>query len=821
MFYIDSENNFNVNEDHEGDEYNYERRTEQFGDDIFFQYDDKDDMVTTDKSCDSDDDGNNSYDDSDNNNDNDSVNSSSKGSASEFNSDNEMNDIFSDLSLEDDEFLGSSLGNNEDEFSEDLFLNVLKLLEIKQKHNLSDRAFNKILSIFTNNEISLYAVKKKLLKFVNIMPEFIDICVNSCMAFTGQYENESSCHYCSEPRFFDDNKRKSRKVLSYFSLIDRFKIQYNDPVRSQLLRYRYEYINNENYDNSNNIGDIFDGNLYKELVNEGFFSNERDIVLIGSTDGYQIFRQKTDDCWIIMFINANLPPFERVKKENLLLSMIIPGPRQPKNFNSFLKPVVDELKLLEDGVMMYDGLLKEDFLLRSHIIMWTGDIPAITKIMCLSGHNSYTACRFCYLRGVYCSSRRHIYYPCNMPTHYENLSVNPSNLNKRTEENYKRDILLVENEHQITLKKENIKNTGITARSILLNLKSLKFPRAFPVDIMHLFFENISINMFKHWSGTFFKSGNGENYIISNAIWKVIAKEWSDWITIYSMPMLKNKLPHIYLKAWSNFVKTVRLCLQRNITKDDLNQIQNLLLDFYIHYENYYYKKEEDRLPAILISFHYLLHVADCIADCGPCWVFWQYPMERLCGMLLPLVHNRSLPYSNLTNNVHLLEIFNHLLFIPSLSHKYLNKFPIIPKSYPSSKVFTLDDKNEELYWPSKACNLNPSEMRALKQFYSELFNIPKHSLPTILSDVRKYGRLRTKDRHFISSYWIKRNDNISRNNYCVNVQMYEDLELYGRVEYFCSHSYIDVEYIDRCVGFMRIENTFYILDKENQVVYE
>ncbi|GES92310.1 hypothetical protein GLOIN_2v1522244 [Rhizophagus clarus] len=356
--------------------------------------------------------------------------------------------------------------------------------------------------------------------------------------------------------------------------------------------------------------------------------------------------------------------------------------------------------------------------------------------------------------------------------------------------------------------------------------------------------------MFKHWSGTFFKSGNGENYIISNAIWKVIgktmeksrrdvplefgrpprdiykhsngfkAKEWSDWITIYSMPMLKNKLPHIYLKAWSNFVKT----------------------------------KEEDRLPAMLISFHYLLHVADCIADCGPCWVFWQYPMEQLCGMLLvPLVHNRSLPYSNLTNNVYLLEIFNHLLFIPSLSHKYLNKFPIIPKSYPSSKVFTLDDKNEELYWPSKACNLNPSEMRALKQFYSELFNIPKHSLPTISSDVRKYGRLRTKDGHFISSYWIKRNDNISRNNYCVNVQMYEDLELYGRVEYFLvhtfqdvqrmlgfiqwtsnihddnygiktfygysSHSYIDVEYIDRCVSFMRIENTFYILDKENQVV--
>jgi hypothetical protein len=122
--------------------------------------------------------------------------------------------------------------------------------------------------------------------------------------------------------------------------------------------------------------------------------------------------------------------------------------------------------------------------------------------------------------------------------------------------------------------------------------------------------------------------------------------------------------------------------------------------------------------------------VADCIADCGPCYTFWQYPMERLCGML---VHNKCLPYSNLTNNVQLLEIFNHLLFIPSLSHKYLNKFSIIPKSYPSSMVFTSENKNEELYWPSKVCNLNPGEIRALKQFYSELFNVPKRSLLVII----------------------------------------------------------------------------------------
>ena len=48
-----------------------------------------------------------------------------------------------------------------------------------------------------------------------------------------------------------------------------------------------------------------------------------------------------------MLINANLPSSKRVKKENLLISSVIPGPNQPKDFNSFLRPIVDELKILE------------------------------------------------------------------------------------------------------------------------------------------------------------------------------------------------------------------------------------------------------------------------------------------------------------------------------------------------------------------------------------------------------------------------------------------------------------------------------------------
>ena len=69
----------------------------------------------------------------------------------------------------------------------------------------------------------------------------------------------------------------------------------------------------------------------------------------------------------------------------------------------------------------------------------------------------------------------------------------------------------------------------------------------------------------------------------------------------------------------------------------------------------------EDRSSIFLISFHYLMHVAQSIEDFGPCRGYWQFPMERMCGMLIPLVKSQIHPYANLWNNLVLNERFNHL----------------------------------------------------------------------------------------------------------------------------------------------------------------
>ena len=224
---------------------------------------------------------------------------------------------------------------------------ALRLLDVKSHCNLTNDAFHQIMTIVNNNNVSLHKATTKLKSLVQIKPILIDMCPNSCCAYTGDYKNNNECKYCHTPRFQNATSNHPRCQMAYFSIKDRLIIQYQDPTRSEELRYRANYTHHQGFDVDGKIGDIFDGLRYKNLLSNGFFYDKRDVALIGSVDGYQIFRQKTDDCWIVLMINANICPENRVKKENLMITAIIPGPKEPKFFNSFMYPIIKELKELE------------------------------------------------------------------------------------------------------------------------------------------------------------------------------------------------------------------------------------------------------------------------------------------------------------------------------------------------------------------------------------------------------------------------------------------------------------------------------------------
>jgi len=79
----------------------------------------------------------------------------------------------------------------------------------------------------------------------------------------------------------------------------------------------------------------------------------------------------------------------------MFLSCLIPGPRNPKaGIDVYLKPLVDDLKKLWDGVETYDISRKKNFIMRTSL-MWTiNDFPAYGMLFGWGTHGKL-ACPHC------------------------------------------------------------------------------------------------------------------------------------------------------------------------------------------------------------------------------------------------------------------------------------------------------------------------------------------------------------------------------------------------------------------------------------------
>lgn len=140
-----------------------------------------------------------------------------------------------------------------------------------------------------------------------------------------------------------------------------------------------------------------------------------------------------------------------------------------------------------------------------------------------------------------------------------------------------------------------------------------------------------------------------------------------------------------------------------------------------IIYFREYYQNNGQRLAACKITFHYLLHVADSIKYCGPSWTHWQFPMERMCGILQPLIKSKIKPYSNLANTLVLLQQFYMLPFF-SISKAIFKENP--PKQWSKERVFSTEEYEEEFYSPSTQYPLSSQEYKHLIKFYEGSRNI-------------------------------------------------------------------------------------------------
>ncbi|KAG8741783.1 hypothetical protein FRC10_002418 [Ceratobasidium sp. 414] len=150
--------------------------------------------------------------------------------------------------------------------------------------------------------------------------------------------------------------------------------------------------------------------------NYRFFDNPQDLVLGISTDGFSLFK-----CW------------RRIRNhiENIICVGIIPGPKQCKDLNSFLIPLLEELLALEEGVEVGGFVPGEDvahnFLLHVFLILSFGNIPVVAKMLLIKAHNAKVPCRACVMQAISCqlSEQKSVYYiPLMNPSTMNTLPIN-------------------------------------------------------------------------------------------------------------------------------------------------------------------------------------------------------------------------------------------------------------------------------------------------------------------------------------------------------------------------------------------------------------
>lgn len=190
---------------------------------------------------------------------------------------------------------------------------------------------------------------KKLLRGMGLPVEKIDCCLRNCVIYWGDDIELVECKICSHPHYKASNQR-SGKVVPY-------KRMYYFPLTPQLQRlFASNATAKEMCWHASSVQDGVmrhpaDSPAWKHLdhVFSDFAHEIHNIRLDLSTDDFQPFGQSGQQyfSWPVILTPYNLPPWLCMKEQYMFLTVLVPGPRNPKEkLDVFLQQLIPELRHL-------------------------------------------------------------------------------------------------------------------------------------------------------------------------------------------------------------------------------------------------------------------------------------------------------------------------------------------------------------------------------------------------------------------------------------------------------------------------------------------
>jgi hypothetical protein len=286
-----------------------------------------------------------------------------------------------------------------------------ELLRFKVASGWSDKSFTDLLNFLADklpkgNMVPRSTTKaKKILCPIELKYEKIHVCPNDCIIYWGKHKNNISCPTCDTSRYkkidnleelgSNEKKKIPAKVFWYFPVIPRLERLFANPASAKLLRWHADERKKDG-----KLRHPADASQWREIDSkyEIFAKESRNIRFALSTDGMNPFGNMTTthSTWPVLLSIYNLPPWLCIKRKYIMLSVLIPGPKQPGNdIDVYLEPLVqDLLKLWETGVEVWDACKKEYFNLRALLFCTIHDYKGLGNIAGLSTQG-YKACYIC------------------------------------------------------------------------------------------------------------------------------------------------------------------------------------------------------------------------------------------------------------------------------------------------------------------------------------------------------------------------------------------------------------------------------------------
>ncbi|CCO32706.1 hypothetical protein BN14_06769 [Rhizoctonia solani AG-1 IB] len=242
------------------------------------------------------------------------------------------------------------------------------------------------------------------------------------------------------------------------------------------------------------------------------------------------------------------------------------------------------------------------------------------------------------------------------------------------------EVLKAPNEH---LRSARATETGVKGVTLLARLPSISVPASFPIDLMHMVWQNLIPQLIDLWTNNFNDLDDGlEDYIwdatvlgaLNDALKssrktiptqfgcavpeltkrsEFIAETWDVFTTQLSPILLRRSFSN--RRYYAHFVRLVKLLctvISYDLPRDELPTLQRGIAEWVEEYEQIYYQFDEQRLQTCPVNLHYMLHLVDSIEFLGPVWCYWTYPMERFCSYIGKSVKIRRYPYANIDQRV-------------------------------------------------------------------------------------------------------------------------------------------------------------------------